>query len=128
MDAKGGRVAMRWATLLQVILLLPPTLAGSICQHEDRGATFEFGCVCVDLGGPSGTDAAQLTSTPECGPCRDVTITAVAGPRVSTPGFQLANDIHALSDHLEMRRHSSRPGWHRLFEDASARPLSILRC
>ena len=127
MNAKGGRVAMRWAALLQVLLLLPAMLAGSICQHDDTGATFEVGCVCIHISAPDITDIIQLSAASDCGPCRDLVITAMVGGRVAASGMQPTECVEVPS-HTEMRICPAYLRLPRLSGDPPGLPLSVLRC
>lgn len=119
---------MRWAALLQVFTLLPATLAGSICLNDDRGATFEVGCVCTNLSAPASTDDIQLSAASDCGPCRDLVITAVVSPRVPASGLQPTEGFEALPSHAEMRPHPLYQGLPQRSGDPPGLLLSVLRC
>ena len=85
MTAFRSPFILRWIVFVQVLVLLPVALAGSICIRACGEASLEFGaCACSPDPGAS---AASWTAADEeaCGPCRDEVLTAVRGPRVATP-------------------------------------------
>ncbi len=129
MRVRSLPLALRWAALLQAILLLPPTLVGSICLRDGKAATLELGiCPCLHAPARSATPTISQPGSPECGPCQDLTITALAGSRVITPAMQPAGDIQSHYDHPEMGQPTLCPIAPRHSGDPPGRLLAVLRC
>ena len=128
MKAHSRPLTLRLAALLQMIVLLPPMLAGSICLRDEKVATLEFWCACTNLPEPGTMTAISTPTSPECGPCRDLIIAALAGSRVIAPGMQPGGDIQAPSNHPEMDQVALCPSGPRHSGDPPRRPPSVLRC
>ena len=84
MNAPSWRV--RVLTLLQLILVSPPMVGGSICISADGGQSPELGfCACTV---PFAGTADATIGTPgaaDCGPCRDESFSALKGAHASVP-------------------------------------------
>lgn len=119
----------RWAVFLSILVLVPPTLAGSICFREDRAGTFELDCACTQLPAAGGTRLTSAPSTPDCGPCRDIRITALnghlptgAGAQLDAAGTQRSPDCPEPKPSSAAPRKTSRSGV------PPGRPPAGLRC
>ena len=119
---------VRILTLLQMILVLPPMVSGSICISSDGTVRPELGyCACAVL--PVCTDGVEIgtPSTPECGPCRDEAFSAVRSARASevhapVPATPLATSCRTV---LSPRIADSQVFW---IGQPSGGRLPILRC
>jgi hypothetical protein len=67
----------RLIVLTQAVLLIPPLLLGSLCL-KDGGAALELvSCSCsFESWTPSPAPSTQIEA--DCGPCRDVTLSALS--------------------------------------------------
>ena len=122
-------LALRWAAILQAFIVVPSMLAGSICLRDGEAATLELGtCACVYATAPGAALALSELASPDCGPCRDLTITALAGSRVIAPAVHLACDMRFAKDYSEIGqpRHSSIESRHP--GDPLGRFPAVLRC
>ncbi len=66
------RWRIRVLALLELVLILPPMITGSVCVPMDGTEGLELGfcaCTMVSLGAVEAT--IQPTDPPACGPCRD---------------------------------------------------------
>jgi hypothetical protein len=121
--------ALRWAAILQALLVLPSMLAGSICLRGGEAATLELGtCECVYATAPEGAPALSELAFPDCGPCQDLTLTALAGSRVITPVVHLAGDIGFARDYSEIGQPSPSSIVSRHPGDPPGRHPAVLRC
>jgi len=122
-------LALRWAATLQAFLVLPSLLAGSICLRDGEAATLELGtCACVYSTAPEAALALSELASPDCGPCRDLTITALAGSRVNTAAVPLAGEIRFRTDDPEIAQHSRVSIESRYPGDPPGRFPAVLRC
>ena len=84
MTAQSWRV--RILALLQVVLVLPPMVSGSICISADGGARSELGfCACAVPFVGNAEATIGTPGTADCGPCRDETFNAMRGAHHSAP-------------------------------------------
>jgi hypothetical protein len=122
-------LGLRLAALLQALALLPMVLAGSVCLREGQAGAPETGiCECLLSTAPSAAPTIAAPRPPECGPCLDLTVTAVvhSGTLTSgvhaTDGFQSpiaeTEAVRAVPFHHSSPRANHPPGW----------TLAILRC
>ncbi len=73
---------VRVLVLLQLILVLPPMVSGSICISSDGSERPELGhCACAWVGVGTAAAAIGTPGTPDCGPCRDEAFSAVRSAR-----------------------------------------------
>jgi len=122
-------LALRWATILQAFLVVPSMLGGSICIRDGEAATLELGtCACVCATAPGGGPVLSELTSSDCGPCRDLTITALAASRIITPAVQLAGDIHCYVGYPEIGQPSLSSIESRHPGDPPGRLLAVLRC
>jgi hypothetical protein len=88
MSALSWRV--RILALLQLVLVLPPMLSGSICISADGGERSELGfCACAALFVGTAEATICTPGTAGCGPCRDETFNAMRGAHPSSPYAQV---------------------------------------
>lgn len=128
MRANNQSMTYRWVALFQMALLLPSTLAGSICFRDGKPAALEFGCVCTDVSATSAMVVISLPSAPDCAPCRDVVITATVSHRVTLVGMHLADGVEQSAGRLKMEQLSAHPYMPSHSRDPHGRPLAVLRC
>ena len=81
--------APRWhvriIALLQLVVVLPSMVSGSICISSDGRMGPEFGyCACTGAGLGTAEATIGAAGTPDCGPCRDQAFSAVRGGRPSS--------------------------------------------
>jgi len=82
---------MRILAMLQLALVLPPMVSGSICIPLDRSERPELGyCVCAISVVWTAEAAIGTPGTPGCGPCRDQLFSAVRVARPATTHAQVA--------------------------------------
>jgi len=125
MNARGW--SFRILTLLQLVLLSPPMVGGSICIAMDGSEASELGfCACTVALVGAAEEAIGTPGTADCGPCRDESFRAM---RARPP----ASGVHGLaSAAVRLAAITSGPpiagaGSPRA-GDPSGRRLSILRC
>jgi hypothetical protein len=71
---------------LQLVLVLPPMVSGTLCISADGGARSEFGfCACTVPFVGTAEAAIGMPGTSDCGPCRDETFSALRGAHPSAP-------------------------------------------
>lgn len=121
-------VLPRWAALVSIMLLLPPTWAGSICLREDRPGSFELDCACTHLPAMGGTGAIALPNPDDCGPCRDVRIIALSGRLPNATGTSPAGVVEPSPAYPEIETLvlTAAPTWH--VGVPRGRPPAVLRC
>ena len=84
---------LRAFALLQLFLVLPPIVSGSICFSTDGSARPEFGLCACDVPLVGTTEATIATAgTADCGPCRDEAFSAMrtapqAAPQAPMPSI-----------------------------------------
>ena len=77
------RRSVRILSLLQLILVLPPMVSGSVCISANGSGGVELGfCACAALFPGMAETAIGTPGTPGCGPCRDEAFSAL---RVARP-------------------------------------------
>jgi len=123
---------VKWLTrllaLVQLFLVVPPVMSGSVCISADGVQRLESGCCTCIASFTCGTDVTLgATGTAECGPCRDVVFTAVKGVTPRTVSVPMAAPLvltpcvpAAVSRVAECRRCSAG--------EPPGRRLPILRC
>ena len=73
---------VRIIALLQLVVVLPSMVSGSICIASDGSMRPEFGyCACAGVGLGTAEATIGAAGTPDCGPCRDQAFSAVRGGR-----------------------------------------------
>ena len=129
MITRSGLKRLRWLTILQVVLLLPTTVMGSICVPAKGIPTFELGiCACMALPAGPGTPTLAWEGSSDCGPCKDVAISAVRSSRsASLGGPPVATQLFAHAERTDHLCATASPG-----AQSSGQPpgnySSILRC
>ena len=84
MTAPSWRV--RILALLQIVLVVPPMVSGSICISADGGARSELGfCACAVPFVGTAEATIGTPGTADCGPCRDETVNAMRGGHLPAP-------------------------------------------
>src|SRR5437879_1974830 len=86
--------APKWPTrllaLLQLLIVLPPLVGGSVCISADGIEKLEPGfCPCMALPTYESETVMGVPGTAECGPCRDEVFTALKGTVSPIPNPQL---------------------------------------
>jgi len=67
----------RFLALLQLLIILPVLVSGSVCISSDGIEKLEPGlCACMVLPTCESETVLGVTETAECGPCRDEVVTA----------------------------------------------------
>jgi hypothetical protein len=118
----------RLVTLVQLLLVVPPVMSGSVCISADGVQRLESGCcTCIALPA-SGTEVTLgATGTAECGPCRDEVFSAVKGVTPQTGSVPMAAPL-VLTPCLPaaVSRVAERPGCSA--GEPPGKRLPILRC
>jgi hypothetical protein len=81
----------RLLALVQLFLVVPPVMSGSVCISADGVQRLESGCCTCIASSTCGTDVTLgATGTAECGPCRDELFTALKGVTPQTGSVTMA--------------------------------------
>jgi hypothetical protein len=121
------RSATRLLVLAQAVLLVPQLLLGSLCLREGEAAIETGICSCTWLPSSNPQSLGERTET-GCGPCRDVSLTALSGFRapdhLAQPSLATAQTVPDLpaSDSRIDSDTPARSG------DPPERRFSVLRC
>ena len=121
-------LSARILSLLQLILVLPPMVSGSVCIPASGSESLELGfCACATPFQGTGETAIGTPGTPDCGPCRDEAFSALrAAPPAAAPVPLLASPIPA-SGPIVLASSVAEPPAFRLGAPPGRR-LPILRC
>lgn len=116
---------LRLLVVVQAVLLVPPLLLGSICLKEGNATLEPVSCPCLWSASSSPSSGMQIEQ--DCGPCRDVTLSALVS-RVQ---------LSAPLDGLLLIPSSPQPVANAFLPDAGSpertgippeRSFSVLRC
>jgi len=84
MNAPSRRA--RILSLIQLMLLLPPMVSGSICISADGSGGWDLGFCACTLPFVGITEAAiGMAGVADCGPCRDEAFSALRSSRPTSP-------------------------------------------
>lgn len=89
---------IRMLALLQLVLLVPPTLGGSVCIPLDESGGAEVGlCACTVSFGGTAEAEIRMSGTADCGPCRDAAFIAMRSAPPPAPDAPVPTSPYALS-------------------------------
>ncbi len=114
--------------LLQLILVLPPLMSGSVCISMDGTERLEPGfCACIMAPAGTAETAIGAAEGAECGPCWDVAVHTLRTARVPFPYAPAMASSLALPGPAAIAPPSTRARVIWIGEPPGKR-LSILRC
>ena len=123
-----SRWLARAVSLLQLVVVLPPMVSGSVCISANGSAEAELGFCACEAPFPGMTETAfAVPRTPECGPCRDEAFSALRVARAAAIQAPLLESPFAASDLIALASPVPEPpAWY--LRDHPGNRLPILRC